>query len=130
MDSEVIIPFIFFGFLAAVILIPILAKEQTKRSAHQLISHAVDRGQQLDPSLISQLSANMLEDADRARKTLGKGVILLSLAAGFVGAAYVAGGFDADARHGMLIPAIIFGAIGVAFTLLAAIDYMTKKPAN
>lgn len=130
MDSEVLVPFIFFGFLAAVILVPALAREHTKRSAHQLISHAIDRGQQLDASLINQLSESMLQDADRPRKTLGKGVILLSLAAGFVGAAYVAGGFDADARHGMLIPAIIFGAIGVAFTLLAAIDYMTKKPAS
>ncbi len=34
MDAEVFVPFVFFGFLAAVILVPIWLKERTKQSAH------------------------------------------------------------------------------------------------
>ena len=127
MDADVFVPFVFFGFLAAVILVPVLAKERTKRSAHDLVSQALARGQQLDPTLVSQLTQNMLDEGNRARKTLGNGVILLALAGGFVAASYVANGFDTDAGHGMLIPAVIMGAVGAAFLLLGIFDYATKR---
>ncbi|MEZ6022210.1 MAG: hypothetical protein R3C16_02075 [Hyphomonadaceae bacterium] len=45
-NSEVLGPLIFFGFLAAIILVPVIVKERTKRSAHDLISQAMARGQQ------------------------------------------------------------------------------------
>jgi hypothetical protein len=32
-----------------------------------------------------------------------------------------------EAFHGMLVPAAILGALGVAFILLAIVDYATKK---
>ena len=124
---EILIPLAFFGFLAAVILVPVLAKERTKRSAHDLVSQAMARGQQLDPALVTQLSANMLEEGNKARASLGKGVILLALAGGMLGAGYVAGGFDTDAQHGMAIPAVILGSVGAAFLLLAIIDFAMKK---
>jgi hypothetical protein len=131
MEAEIFVPFIFFAFLAAVILVPTLAKERTKRSAHDLISQAMARGQPLEPSLVSQLTQNMLEEGDRARKSLGSGVILLALAAGFLGAGYVIDGFghDDDVIRGMAVPAVILGAVGLAFILLAVIDYATKKRA-
>jgi hypothetical protein len=132
MEAEIFVPFIFFAFLAAVILVPTLAKERTKRSAHDLISQAMARGQPLEPSLVSQLTQNMLEEGDRARKSLGSGVILLALAAGFLGAGYVIDGFghDDDVIRGMAVPAVILGAVGLAFILLAVIDYTTKKRAT
>lgn len=134
MDAEIFVPFTFFAFLAAVILVPVLAKERTKRSAHDLISQAMARGQALEPALVSQLTQNMLDEGNRARKSLGNGVILLALAAGFVGAGYVADGFtfdhDGDAIHGMMVPAIIMGAVGAAFLILAIFDYASKRKAS
>lgn len=127
MEAEIFVPFIFFAFLGAVILVPVLAKERTKRSAHDLISRAMERGQPLDPGLVSQLTQNMLDEGNRARKSLGSGVILLALAIGFVGAGYVGSGFDADAMHGFGIPAVILGTVGLAFIVLAIIDYAAKK---
>lgn len=131
MDAEIFVPFTFFAFLGAIILVPVLAKERTKRSAHDLISQAMARGQALEPSLVSQLTQNMLDEGNRARKSLGNGVILLALAAGFVGAGYVADGFgadhDGDVVHGMMIPAVIMGAVGAAFLVLAIVDYTTKR---
>lgn len=129
MDAEIFVPFTFFTFLAAVILIPVLAKERTKRSAHDLISQAMARGQQLEPSLVSQLTQNMLDEGNRARKSLGNGVILIALAAGFLGAGYVIEGYehDGDVIRGMAVPAVICGTVGVAFLLLAIVDYATKK---
>lgn len=129
MEAEIFVPFVFFGFLAAVILVPVLAKERTKRSAHELISQAMQRGQTLEPALVSQLTQNMLDEGNRARKSLGNGVILLALAGGFTAAGFVANGFDEDALHGMLIPAIIIGSVGFAFTTLAIFDFATRKRA-
>lgn len=126
-----LIPFIFFGFLAAVILVPIYLKERTKQSAHALISQALEKGQTLDPSLIRQLTENQRpqQQQDRARRTLGSGVVLLALAGGFAAAAMLMDGFDPSgaAENGMMIPAVILGALGVAFLLLALIDYTLKK---
>lgn len=129
MDAEIFVPFLFFGFLAAIILVPVLAKERTKRSAHDLISQAMARGQPLEPALVEQLTQNMLDEGNRARKSLGNAVVLLALAGGFVAAGYVMDGFDpgGDARHGMWIPAVILGAVGTAFLLLAIVDYATKR---
>jgi protein-S-isoprenylcysteine O-methyltransferase Ste14 len=126
MDADIFVPFLFFGFLTAVIVIPIMARESTKRSAHQLVSQAIARGQPLDAELIERLSQDALYDANRARKSLGNGVILIALAIGF----YFAGrasGWDGD---GWSVPAIIMGSVGLAFLLLAAIDYFIKPRAT
>lgn len=127
MEEAVLIPLVFFGFLAAVILVPIMMKERTKRSAHDLISQALARGQQLDPTLVSQITQTMIDDGNRARKSLGRGVIMFALAAGFLGAGYVSGGWD-NARD-MAVPAVILGSLGLAFILLALLDYSTKRHA-
>ncbi|MCA8886737.1 MAG: hypothetical protein KDA35_08930 [Hyphomonadaceae bacterium] len=129
MDEGIFVVFTFFGFLAAIILVPTLARERTKRSAHDLVSQAMSRGQQLDPTLVQQLTQNLLEEGNRARKSLGNAVVLLALAGGFIAAGYVMDGFDpgGDARHGMWIPAVILGSVGTAFLLLSIIDYATKR---
>lgn len=130
MDADVFVPFTFFAFLAAIILVPQLAKEQTKRSAHNLISQAMARGQNLEPSLIAQMTQTMLEEGNRARKSLGSGVILLALAGGFLAAGYLIEGYDhhdGDVIRGMAVPAVILGAVGAAFLLLAIFDYATKR---
>ncbi|WP_135213405.1 hypothetical protein [Vitreimonas flagellata] len=129
MDADIFVPFVFFGFLAAIILVPTLAKERTKRSAHELVSRAMERGQSLDPALVSQLTQNMLEEGNRARKSLGNAVVLLALAGGFLGAGFVIEGYehDGDVVRGMAVPAIILASVGLAYLALAIIDYSTKK---
>ena len=129
MEAEIFVPFVFFGFLAAIILVPVLAKERTKRSAHDLVSQALARGQNLDPTLVQQLTQNLLDEGNRARKSLGNAVVLLALAGGFVAAGYVLNGLDhdGDAMHAMWIPAVILGSVGVAFLLLSIVDYATKR---
>lgn len=131
MGAEILVPFLFFGFLGAIILVPILAKERTKRSAHDLISRAMDKGQTLEPTLVAQLTQNMLDEGNRARKSLGNGVVLLALAGGFLGAGYMISGLDNDgeALYAMGIPAVILASVGAAFLLLSIVDYVTKKRA-
>lgn len=125
METDIVVPFIFFAFLASIILVPIIVKERTKRSAHDLVSRAIDRGQALDPALVSQLSETMIQEGNRARKSLGSAVILLALAGAFGGIALVTDGFNT--HDGSLIPAVLFGSLGAAFLLLAVIDYAAKK---
>lgn len=127
MGADVFVPFVFFGFLAAVILVPIWLKERTKRSAHALISQAIEKGQPLDPALLRQLTDGVKPQQDRARRTLGSGVILLALAGGFVIGAFALEDFTGAVEGGMMVPAAILGALGTAFMLLAIVDYASKK---
>ncbi len=125
-----LIPFIFFGFLAAVILVPIWLRERTKQSAHHLISQALERGQTLDPTLMRQLTEGTgRQQPDKARRSLGSGIVLLALAGGFVGAGFVVEDISgaSEAFGGMMVPAVILGALGTAFILLAIVDYATQK---
>jgi hypothetical protein len=127
MDVEVLIPLAFFALIAAIIITPIIAKERTKRSAHDLVAKAIDRGQTLDAGLVSELTNNMLQDGDRARKSLGSGVILLALTGGFVTAAAASGDLGVNGDHDFLYPTIILGFVGVAFIALSIFDYAAKK---
>ena len=129
---EALIPIVFFVFLGAVILGPIWLREKTRQSAHQLIADALEKGQPVDPALVRELTQAgkpTKPPQDSARRTLGSAVVLLALAGGFVAAAYLTGGFDptGHAERGMLIPAVILGALGAAFLVLALVDYSTKK---
>jgi hypothetical protein len=71
----------------------------------------------------------MLEDGNRARKSLGNAVVLLALAGGFVAAGFVINGIDHDgeAMHAMWIPAVILGSVGAAFLLLSVVDFVTRS---
>lgn len=121
---ELLIPVVFFIFLGAVILIPIWLRERTRQSAHQLLSQALERGQTLDPALLRQLTEGKVQQQDRPRRTLGSGVVLLALAIGFLAANYLSGDMSGG---GMLMAATILGALGIAFILLAIVDYSAKK---
>ncbi|QGZ95504.1 DUF6249 domain-containing protein [Terricaulis silvestris] len=122
---EAFIPLVFFVFLGAIILVPIYLRERTKQSAHHLISQALEKGQPLDASLLHQLTDAPKQQQDRPRRTLGSGVVLLALAGGFLAAGLMDGGdFGGD---GMIMAAAILGSLGIAFTLLAVIDYAAKK---
>ncbi|MDZ4691368.1 DUF6249 domain-containing protein [Terricaulis sp.] len=128
MGADVFVPFVFFGFLGAIILVPIWLKERTKRSAHALISQALEKGQQLDPAILRQLTEGATKPPkDRARSTLGSGVVLLALAIGFVIGAFALDDFSGTVEGGMMVPAAILGALGFAFILLAIVDYSAKK---
>lgn len=129
MGPEILVPFIFFAFLTSIIIVPVMLKERTKRSAHKLIGEAISRGQNLDPALVADLTQNMLDEGNRARKSLGNGVILLALAGGITGAAYAADGFGSHWDSGMFAPAIILGSVGLAFLILSIFDYATKRRA-
>lgn len=125
----IIIVLIVFGSIAAIVLGPIWFKERTKQSAHQLIAQALEKGQQLDPALMEKLTDAVQNVPNRARRTLGNGIVLVCLALGFGSAAYFSGDFDPSghAMGGMMTIATILGALGVAFTLLAIVDYASKK---
>jgi hypothetical protein len=125
MGPDVFVPLVFFVFLAAVILVPIWLRERTKQSAHHLISQALEKGQPLDPQLMRDLTqgGKVQQQQSAPRRTLGSGIVLLALAGAFGAIALI----DPDSRDWALVPALIVGAVGAAFLLLAIIDYTTKK---
>lgn len=126
---EILIPITFFVFLGAIILVPTWLRERTKQSAHQLISQAIEKGQTLDPTVLERLTETPKRKADRARNTLGAGVVLCALSLGFTGVAYFSGqlGVSGFEFGGMMIPAVILGSLGLGFLALAIVDYATRS---
>jgi Domain of unknown function (DUF6249) len=116
---------VIFGSIAAVILGPIWFKERTKRSAHQLIAQALEKGQNLDPAIMQRLTESIEIQQKSPRKTLGSAVVLIALALGFIGASSLDGVLSAD--DGMVRVSFILGALGLAFLVLALVDYSAKK---
>jgi hypothetical protein len=129
MDGGIFFFLLFFGFLGAIILVPIYLRERTRQSAHHLISQALEKGQTLDPALMKILTEGQKKPRDKARSSLGSGIVLLALAGGFVGGGFAVDQFSGaeEALFGMLIPAAILGALGVAFVLLALVDFATQR---
>ena len=127
MDEGIFFFFVFFGFLATIILVPIYLRERTRQSAHHLIAQALEKGQTLDPALMKTLTEGQKKPQDKARSSLGSGIVLLALGGGFAAAGYFVGGYAEEAFNGMMVPAVILGALGIAFILLALVDYATKK---
>ncbi|MBY0563301.1 MAG: hypothetical protein K2P58_03860 [Hyphomonadaceae bacterium] len=126
MGPEIIIPFTFFFFLGAVILVPIWLKERTRQATLKIVQDSLEKGQPVDPALLQQITGAVKAPppADRARRTLGSGVVLVALAGGFTAAAFLA---DGGADSGFIVPAVILGALGAAFLMLAIVDYSTTK---
>ncbi|MBI1186233.1 MAG: hypothetical protein GC206_02705 [Alphaproteobacteria bacterium] len=122
---EILIPLGFFIFLGVVIVTPVWLRERTKQSAHRLLSEAIARGEKVDPELISRLSDPPRRRQDRSRETLGSALILIALSAAFIGMGFVdSGGFGLDWQ---IYPASILGALGLAFLILAIVDYRSKR---
>ncbi|MBI3437746.1 MAG: hypothetical protein HY054_03680, partial [Proteobacteria bacterium] len=119
-----LVPLIFLLFLGAVIIIPIWLRERTKQSAHQLISQALEKGQPLDPAIMRELTQGTVRQTqvDRPRRSLGSAVTLTALGVAFVAIAYTV-----DDMSFLRVPGFILGALGVAFLLLAIVDYSAKK---
>lgn len=129
MDGGIFFFLLFFGFLGAIILVPIYLRERTRQSAHHLIAQALEKGQTLDPALMKVLTEGQKKPRDKARSSLGSGIVLLALAGGFVGGGYAISQISGaeEALFGMMIPAAILGALGVAFVLLAMVDFATQR---
>ncbi|MEQ1920792.1 MAG: hypothetical protein ABL955_16495 [Elusimicrobiota bacterium] len=128
MDAEFFVPFVFFGFLGAIILVPIWLREKTRQSAHQIISQALERGQTLDVSVVRELTQmGRPQPQERGRRTLGLGIVLLGIAGGFAAGGWALAGLAQEALFGMLVPAAFLAALGIAFTLLGIVDLAAKK---
>jgi len=115
-----------FGSIAAIVVLPAYFRERTKQSAHRLVAEAIAKGQNVDPVLVQKLTENVVtKQQSNPRRTLGSAVVMLALGAAFAAAGYMDGGWM---DGGFLnIPAMVLLALGLAFLLLAIVDYSSQK---
>jgi len=127
MLSEILVPLAFFAFLGSVVIIPIYLAHKGRIARMDLMRQALDKGQTLDPKLLEQLyeTERAKPRQDQPRRTLGSGVVLTFLAIGLAAAGWMMDGFSPD--NGMIVAAVIVGCLGLAFIVLAIVDYAAKK---
>ena len=126
MADDILVPLIFFVFLGSVIIIPIYLAHKGRIARMDLMRQALDKGQTLDPKLLEQLyeTERAKPRQDQPRRTLGSGVVLTFLAIGLGAAGWMTEGFSAD--NGLFVAAVIVGCLGLAFIILAIVDYAAK----
>jgi hypothetical protein len=88
-------PFIFFAFLAAIIIVPQYLRYRERARLHETLRIAFERGQPVPPELVEALQSGRrgapVDEApvynlpDRAQRDLRRGVIWLALGLGLVG---------------------------------------------
>ena len=125
----ILIPLIFYVFLGALILVPVVLHYQSKEASHRLVRDAIARGQQLDPALIERLIPPPKPSDPRgvAFGFLVPGVILTAVAIGLAAAAVFLPG-DREDLSGQLTGAVITGSMGVGFLLIAAVAFGAFQP--
>jgi len=131
MGESVLVPLIFFSFLGAVIIGPMYLAHKGRLAKIELMKQALERGQNLDPKLLEQLYEveASKKRPDQPRRSLGAGVVLTFLAVGLGGAGFLSNGYDPSGMsdNGLYTAALIVGCIGLAYLVLAVVDYSTKK---
>ncbi|HVY84816.1 MAG TPA: DUF6249 domain-containing protein [Caulobacterales bacterium] len=117
-----------FGSIVAIVALPMWFRERTKQSAHKLISEAIAKGQTLDPALMERLTADIASRQSSPRRTLGSAVVMIALSGGFLAAHFMSGGgFGPGEDDWWFMPSAILGALGLAFLVLAIVDYSSQK---
>lgn len=125
--AAVVVPTVFWVFLAAVILGPIYLKSKDRERMHETLRIAYEKGQPVPPELIAALQSNSnLKTESTPDRDMRRAIVLIAVGLGLCGlgyglwyglssvndiAAYVTGGSVAGAGA---IP----GLIGVAYLIL------------
>ncbi|MBN9320488.1 MAG: hypothetical protein BGN86_10360 [Caulobacterales bacterium 68-7] len=117
MDEGVVVPFIFFSFLAGIIIVPTVLKYKDRARMHETLRAAFERGQPIPPEVIQALQTDV-KPSKRPDIDLRWAVILIGLALGLVAMSFALSHFDEDAMYGTMSGAAIPGFIGLGFLTL------------
>ena len=121
MDVEIVVPLGAFLMIVGIIWILSVSGTKKRAAAHETLRLMVEKGQELSPQLIKDMSLI----TDPRRNDLRRGVILMSLAGAlaFIGIiSNLQGNGDSEA----FLVAIFPGMIGLAFLALWKFGYDSK----
>jgi hypothetical protein len=117
---KILVPLIFFGFLAAVIIVPRVMKSKERQAMQQTIRAAIESGQPLPPEVLDAMTRNVRTEPSAARD-FRSGIVWLFIGIGLAAFGYLLGfepGAD-DARYPLLGIAAIPACIGLAFLAMS-----------
>lgn len=120
--TPVVIVFIVFASIVAVIVGPSFLKNRERREMQLTVRHAVDKGQSLPPELIDAMTKDVEKGLPSRTKDIRKGVLSLAAGVGIGGFALVVQkatqNWDGNGETALLGVACIPVAIGIAFIIL------------
>ena len=120
--TPVVIVFIVFASIVAVIVGPSFLKSRDRREMQLTVRHAVDNGQTLPPELIDAMTKDVEKGLPSRTKDIRKGVLSLAAGVGIAGFGIVVQGtthiWGGTGQGALLGIACIPAAIGIAFIVL------------
>ena len=114
--SDVSVPIVLFISVAFVVGLAMWLRHRSRREVHETLRAAIDKGQEITPSLLEHLG----EGFGRQRQDIRRGVVSVALALGFVSFGLILG--EPDAVRPMLGIAAFPFLIGSAYLFLARLD--------
>jgi hypothetical protein len=120
--TPVVVVFIVFASIVAVIIGPSFLKNRERREMQLTVRHAVDKGQTLPAELIDAMTKDVQKGLPSRSKDIRKGVLSLAAGVGIAGFGLVVEGtshiWGGNGQGALLGIACIPSAIGVAFIIL------------
>ena len=121
--EPIIVVFIIFASVVAIILGPGYIKSREKLATQEIVRAAIDKGQPLPPEMIDALTKEAKSRVPSASRDLRLGMILLavSIGIGLFGYtfSFVGGHEEARVVFPIMGMGAIPGAVGVAFIILS-----------
>jgi hypothetical protein len=121
--QPVVIVFIIFASVVAIILGPSYLKSREKQAMQDIVRTAIDKGQPMPPEMIDALTREAKARVPSASRDLRVGVILLAISIGIAlfgyAFSFVNGVEEARAVFPIVGMGAIPGAVGVAFIVLS-----------
>ena len=115
MAEDVLVPIVLFGSLVAIVWLISAFNQRKRQTIHETIRLAIERGQELSPKMIRDMSMiNNPRISD-----LRRGVVLIALSAAFILVALI----NSREMHELLSISVFPGLIGLAFIALWRFGY-------
>jgi hypothetical protein len=120
--EPVIIVFIIFAAIVAVVVGPFYMKSRERRSIQETVRHAIDQGQPLPADMIEAMSKDITRRLPSRSRDIRSGVVLLALGLG-TSLVFFFLGFQVDSDlYGFAAFGFMPALLGLAFIFLSVIN--------
>ena len=117
MAEDVLGGLIFFSFLGAIILVPIILRYRDRARMHETLRMAYEKGQPVSPEMLEMLQKNVKRTSGKFAD-LRRAIIFIGIGLGLIAMGLSLSQFAEEALYGLTAVAMIPTFVGLGFLVL------------